>query len=84
MAFTDGPKPWRVFTTDQVIIAHFELLALMSERRSTGSLAASLPKLRAMIGTGGSKALVVTGKSLYNKVSIRDRIIVHLPADSIW
>lgn len=32
-----------------------------------GSLATALPKLRAKIG--GTKALVVTGKSLYTKVS---------------
>lgn len=32
-----------------------------------GSLATALPKLRAKIG--GTKALIVTGKSLYNNVS---------------
>lgn len=39
-----------------------------------GSLESSLPKLRSAIG--GTKALIVTGKSLYNKVGRRRHLSI--------
>ncbi|KAI0029982.1 alcohol dehydrogenase IV [Vararia minispora EC-137] len=47
-----------------------------------GSLTTALPKLRAMIG--GTKALIVTGKSLYHKTDVVKKVEEALEADDAY